>query len=94
LDESEIVQFFEIEELVNKFQNPCRIETTSFIKDKEIKIEDSVNKGLTWLIKYILSNQDEIRTKIDYDTKIQRSEESKRRKEKSFRSSYGSDFER
>jgi hypothetical protein len=77
--------------MVNKFENPCRIETTSFIKDKEIKIEDSVNKGLTWLIKSILSNRDLIRTKIDYDTSIQRNEESKRRKFKSF---YGNELEK
>lgn len=82
LDESEIVQFLNVEDLVNKYQIPCRIETCQASLGTGNKLDDSIKFGFEWLLKYIVLKYDELKTRVDYDVKMQKNKESKIKLEK------------
>ena len=82
MDESEIVQYLNVEELVNKFEIPCRIETCTAINGVGGKIDESLKAGFDWLLRYIVSKKEEIKTRVDYDIGLQRGMESRMKSEK------------
>lgn len=82
MDESEIVQYLNVEELVNKFQIPCRIESSTANSGTGAKIDEALKTGFDWLIKYILHKQEELKIRIDYDVGLQRGRESRIKSEK------------
>lgn len=85
LDESEIVQYLNVEELVNRFQIPCRIETCTALKGTGSRLDESLKIGFEWLIKHITFHYDELRTRIEFDVERQKFDESRIRKEKTDR---------
>lgn len=82
MDESEIVQYLNVEELVNKFQIPCRIESSTANSGTGAKIDEALKTGFDWLIKYILHKQEELKIRIDHDVGLQRGRESRIKSEK------------
>lgn len=107
LDEGEIVQYLNVEELVNRHQTPCRIVSVGFlfpflpaclrglhklillpqepciaVQGVASKMDQSLKAGFDWLIKHIQVNMDELKTRVDYDSEIQRNKELRLRREK------------
>lgn len=46
------------------------------------KLDDSIKFGFEWLLKYIVLKYDELKTRVDYDVKMQKNKESKIKLEK------------
>lgn len=82
MDESEIVQYLNIEELVNKYQIPCRIEPCTAISGVGNKQDESLKAGFDWLLKYITIKQEELSSRIEYDVAMQRGRETKSKSER------------
>jgi len=82
MDESEIVQYLNVEELVNKFQIPCRIESCTVAEGVGSKMDEAFRAGFDWLVKYIVLRQEELKTRIDFDVGMQRGRESRITSEK------------
>lgn len=85
LDESEIVHYLNVEELVNRFQIPCRIETCVATKGVAKNVDPSLKTGFDWLIMHLKLNYGDLKARTDIDVERQKSEESRIRKEKSDR---------
>lgn len=85
LDESEIVQYLNLEELVNKFEIPCRVETCVALTPIGSKTNQSLRIGFDWLFKDIMANYDKIKERTEEDGERQRLEETRIRREKSDR---------
>ena len=82
MDESEIVQYLNIEELVNRYQIPCRIETCTANAGVGAKADEAMKAGFEWLLKFIVTRQEEFKTRIDHDVSLQRGRESRIKSEK------------
>jgi ADP-ribosylation factor-like protein 13B len=87
LDESEIVQYLDVEDLVNKFQIPCRIEMCSAFSGSmsSSQMDPALKLGFEWLISAASTHFDEMKTRVEYDVEQQRNEESRTRREKQAR---------
>lgn len=82
MDESEIVQYLNVEELVNKYQIPCRIEMCSASSGVGSNADEAMKVGFDWLIKYISHEYEGLKLRIDHDVSLQRGRESKIKSEK------------
>ncbi len=82
MDESEIVQYLNVEELVNKFQIPCRIESCTVSDGVGSKMDEAFRAGFDWLIKHIVMKRGELKTRVDVDVCLQRGREMKITSEK------------
>lgn len=85
MDESEIVQFLNVEELVNKYEIPCRIESCAALKGSGKNADAPLKVGFDWLMKHLVVNYEELKTRIDQDVQVQKGEESRIRRDKSDR---------
>lgn len=94
LDESEIVQYLNLEELANKFEIPCRVETCSVLNPIDTQINFSLRIGLDWLYKDIMANFEKINERVEMDVGRQRSQEMRIRREKMDRNRQRRDYEK
>lgn len=85
LDESEIVQYLNLEELANKYEIPCRVETCVALNAINSKINQSLRIGFDWLFKDIMVNYDKLKERVEDDADRQRSEEMRIKRERSDR---------
>lgn len=94
LDESEIVQYLNLEDLANKFEIPCRVETCSVLNSIDSQINYSLRLGLDWLYKDIMANFEKISERVGDDVGRQRSHEMRIKREKMDRNRQRRDFEK
>jgi len=85
MDESELVQHFNLEEIVNRYHVPCRVELCIANSGVGKKMDQSLKTGFDWLVKYIGIHFEELQSRIEEDVKKQRHAESLVRREKSDR---------
>ena len=87
LDESEIVQYLNVEDLVNRYQIPCRIEMCSALHSNMngSQLDRALKLGFDWLLNAALTHFDEMKTRIEFDVERQRMDETRTRREKQAR---------
>lgn len=64
------------------FNSSFKQETCAAVTGVGNKIDKSLKIGFDWLIKHISTQYDELKTRIDYDTEIQRKHEARIKREK------------
>jgi hypothetical protein len=85
MDESELVYGLNIEDLVNRYEIPCRVELCVGIAGHGSKADEAIKRGFDWLFKMILKVRGDLQRRIDEDVQRQRAEENRIKKEKSAR---------
>ena len=82
MDESEIVQYLNVEELANKYQIPCRIEMCSASAGVGSRADAAMRAGLDWLVRAIGNEFEGLKLRIDHDVSLQRGRETRIKSEK------------
>ncbi len=85
MDESEIVYGMNIEELVNRYEIPCRIELCTATRGAGSKTDEAIKRGFDWLVKMIMRVKEDLQKRIDEDVQRQKAEETRIKREKSAR---------
>ncbi len=85
IDESELVFSLDVEELVNRFEIPCRVEMCIGTRGAGSKTDEGIKRGFEWLVKMIIKIKDDLQKRIDEDVQRQKAEETRLRREKTAR---------
>ncbi|CAH8657804.1 ADP-ribosylation factor-like protein 13B [Schistosoma haematobium] len=85
LDESELIAALQLDDLVNEYKCPCRLEHCCALLLPNQKLDKAIREGLKWLLAYIQSDLINIQSRVgaDVDRQIrQQTEERAARKER------------
>ncbi|VDP35189.1 unnamed protein product [Schistosoma margrebowiei] len=85
LDESELIAALQLDDLVNEYKCPCRLEHCCALLLPNQKLDKAIRDGLKWLLAYIQSDLINIQSRVgaDVDKQIrQQTEERAARKER------------
>ncbi|KAK4476054.1 hypothetical protein MN116_001282 [Schistosoma mekongi] len=67
LDESELIAALQLDDLVNEYKCPCRLERCCALLLTDKKLDKAIYDGLKWLIAYIQSEMANIQSRVDAD---------------------------
>ncbi|CAH8571243.1 unnamed protein product [Schistosoma turkestanicum] len=85
LDESELIAALQLDDIVNEYKCPCRLEHCSALLLPNQKLDKAIRDGLKWLLAYIQSDLINIQLRVDADVERQtqrQTEERAARKER------------
>ncbi|TGZ71268.1 hypothetical protein CRM22_002742 [Opisthorchis felineus] len=75
LDEPELIEALKLDQLVNQFRCPCRLERCCALLTKHKKMDKAIRMGLRWLLAYIESQLPVLEKRIRLDTEKQAREQ-------------------
>ncbi|GAA55609.1 ADP-ribosylation factor-like 2-like 1, partial [Clonorchis sinensis] len=75
LDEPELIEALKLDQLVNQFRCPCRLERCCALLTKHKKLDKAIRTGLRWLLTYIESQLPDLEKRIRLDTEKQAREQ-------------------
>ncbi|CAH8462473.1 unnamed protein product [Dicrocoelium dendriticum] len=76
LDESELIEALQLDDLVNEFHCPCRLECCCALPKPGRRLDKSIRLGLQWLLAYIASDLTNLDARISTDLAKQAGERS------------------
>ncbi|KAH8865610.1 ADP-ribosylation factor-like protein 13B [Schistosoma japonicum] len=80
LDESELIAALQLDDLVNEYKCPCRLERCCALLLPDKKLDKAIRDGLRWLLAYIQSEMVNIQSRIAADIAKHASQQAAERK--------------
>lgn len=84
MDEIEMCSLLDLESIVNQFKCPTRVETSCAIrfKNRKRKKDPGIDKGFQWILDHISRNFQNLQSRVEADTELQRLREAKEQEER------------
>ncbi|CAH8671629.1 unnamed protein product [Schistosoma rodhaini] len=79
LDESELIAALQLDDLVNEYKCPCRLEHCCALLLPNQKLDKAIRDGLKWLLAYIQSDLINIQSRVDADVDRQTRQQAEER---------------
>ncbi|CAN7984307.1 unnamed protein product [Ixodes pacificus] len=84
VDEIEMCSLLDLENIVNQFKCPTRVETSCAIrfKNRKRKKDPGIDKGFQWILDHISRNFQDLQSRVEADTELQRLREAREQEER------------
>ncbi|XP_077488282.1 ADP-ribosylation factor-like protein 13B [Amblyomma americanum] len=84
VDETEMCSLLDLENVVNQYKCPTRVENCCAIRfgGRKRKRDPGIDGGFQWLLGHISRNLDELRDRVEHDTALQHAQEERNKEER------------